>query len=71
MQICNMHLPNGKLNEYFFILLFQAVLQDVPVPHAELLGVGAGGDELGADQLLVSADQLQLRGQGCLLCNEL
>ena len=48
----------------FIIILLQAVLQDVPLPQAQLLGAGRDGDELGPDQLLPT-DQLQLRGQAC------
>ena len=50
--------------KYCIIILLQAVLQDVPLPQAQLLGAGRDGDELGPDQLL-PPDQLQLRGQAC------
>ena len=58
------------LRYFIIIILLQAVLQDVPVSEAELPGFGSS-DELGPDQLLVPADKLQLRRQGCSQCNEL
>ena len=50
--------------------MFQTVLQDVPVPETELPG-GGDRDQLGPDKLLLPADKLQLRRQGCSQCNEL